>query len=85
MDSIGSVLGKKDFAEPDEINRIKAYVRQEFKSNVGVIVREKDFVILVPGASLANMLRLRTPDLKKQCKITKRIIIRISNEANLNQ
>ena len=77
MDSLGSILGNKDFDEPPEMASIKKYVQDEFKTKVGVMVRERDIVIQVPSAALANTLRLRTPEIKRRCQIDKRLTFRI--------
>jgi hypothetical protein len=77
MDSLGSILGDKDFDEPPEMSSIKKYVQDEFKIAVSVLVREKDIVIGVPNAALANTLRLRGPDIKRRCQTDKRLTFRI--------
>jgi len=77
MDSLDSILKHKDFDEPPEIAAIKQYVQDEFKTAVGVQVRERDIIIQAPNAALANTLRLRTPDIKKRAQTTKRLIFRI--------
>ncbi len=77
MDSLGSILGHKDFDEPPEVQAIKKYVQDEFKSEVSVMVRERDIVIGVSSAALANSLRLRSPDIKRRCQLTKRLTFRI--------
>jgi len=77
VDSLGSILGNKDFDEPPEMASIKKYVQDEFKTKVGVMVRERDIVIQVPSAALANTLRLRTPEIKRRCQIDKRLTFRI--------
>lgn len=77
MDSLNSILKHKDFDEPPEISSIKKYVLEEFKTAVGVQVRERDIVVQVPSAALANTLRLRSPDIKRRCQIDKRLTFRI--------
>ena len=77
MDSIFTILGRKDFEEPKEIVDIKQYVSDEFGVSVGVQVRDKDIIILVPNAALANTLRLRGPEIKKRYKIEQRLTFRI--------
>lgn len=77
MDSLGSILGSKDFDEPPEVQAIKKYVQDEFKSEVSVMVRERDIVVGVSSAALANSLRLRSPDIKRRCQLTKRLTFRI--------
>jgi len=78
MDSIFTILDRKDFDEPKEITFIKQYVNDEFGVSVGVQVRERDIVITVPNAALANTLRLRSPEIKKRYKIEKRLTFRIN-------
>jgi hypothetical protein len=77
MDSLHSILSNKDFDEPPEMASIKKYVQDEFKIAVGVQVRERDIIILVPSAALANTLRLRGPDIKRRCQLDKRLTFRI--------
>lgn len=77
MDSLNDILGNKDFDEPPEISSIKKYVQDEFKTAVGVQVRERDIVVQVPSAALANTLRLRVPDIQRRCQIDKRLTFRI--------
>lgn len=74
---MSSILGKKDFDEPPEMASIKKYVQDEFKTAVSVLVRERDIVITVPSAALANTLRLRTPEMKRRCQLDKRLTFRI--------
>lgn len=77
MDSLNSILSSKDFDEPPEMVSIKKYVKDEFQVVVGVQIRERDIIISVPNAALANTLRLRGPDLKRRCQIDKRLTFRI--------
>lgn len=77
MDSLDNILKRKDFDEPPEMEIIKQYVQDEFKTAVGVLVRERDIVIQVPSAALANTLRLRTPDIRRRCHTDKRLTFRI--------
>ena len=77
MDSLFKILGDKNFDEPPEMASIKKYVMDEFKIDVGVQVRDKDIVIRVPSAALANTLRLRGPDIKRRCQLDKRLTFQI--------
>lgn len=77
MDSLQDILSSRDFDEPPEINSIKTYVLSEFGIPVSVQVRERDIVISVPSAALANTLRLRGPELKRRCDLNKRLTFRI--------
>jgi hypothetical protein len=77
MDSLNSILSSRDFDEPPEMTAIKKYVQDEFKTTVSVLAREKDIIITVPNAALANTLRLRSPEIKRRCQLDKRLIFRI--------
>jgi hypothetical protein len=77
MDSLHSILSGKDFDEPPEMASIKKYVHDEFQTAVTVLVRDRDIVIGVPSAALANTLRLRGPEIKRRCQIDKRLTFRI--------
>lgn len=77
MDSLHSILSNKDFDEPPEMSSIKKYVQEEFQTAVSVLVRDRDIVVGVPSAALANTLRLRSPEIKRRCQITKRLTFRI--------
>ena len=77
MDSLFKILSQKDFEEPPEILAIKKYVRDNFQTDVSVMVRERDIVVGVPNAALANTLRLRSPEIKRRCQLDKRLTFRI--------
>ena len=78
MDSLFSILGQKNFDEPPEAASIKKFVRDEYKIDVTVLVRERDISVRVPSAALANTLRLRAPEMKRRCQIDKKINFRIT-------
>ena len=78
MNSLLELLNKRDLpAEPAEIKLIKDYVRAEFQTEVEVMVRDKDIVIIVDSAALANTLRLRGPKIKRICQTDKKLNFRI--------
>jgi hypothetical protein len=77
MDSLLNILKNKDFDEPSESVAIKKYVQDEFQVTVGVQVRDKDIIIMVPSAALASTLRLRGPDIKRRCQLDKKLTFRI--------
>ena len=79
MDSLLQLLSNRELpAEPTEIKLIKSYVKNEFGSEVEVMVRDKDIVISVSSSSLANTLRLRGPQIKKLCGTDKKLTFRIN-------
>lgn len=77
MDSLLDILGRKDFDEPIEIKRIKAYVQANFQEAVEVMVRERDIIITGNSSALINTLRLRTTDLQELSETDKRLVFRI--------
>jgi hypothetical protein len=77
VDSLNSLLGNKNFDEPPEMAAIKKYVQDEFGVAVGVLIRERDIVVLVPSSALAGTLRLRSPEIARRCQLTKRLTFRI--------
>jgi hypothetical protein len=77
MDSLFSILGNKNFDEPPESASIKKFVNDEYQTDVTVLVRDKDVVVTCKSAALANTLRLRSPELKRRCQLTKRLVFRI--------
>ena len=77
MDSLNSILINRNFDEPPESAAIKRYISDNFRTDVSIMVRDRDIVISVPNASLASTLRLQTPRIKKACETDKRLIIRI--------
>jgi hypothetical protein len=77
MDSLFSILGNKNFDEPPESASIKKFVNDEYQTDVTVLVRDKDVVVTCKSAALANTLRLGSPELKRRCQLTKRLVFRI--------
>lgn len=57
MSSIGDVLKNRGLQEPPEIAIVKKFIRDKYKSECTVIVREKNISVGVPNAALANTLR----------------------------
>ena len=77
MESIGDILGKYNPAVPDEVAAVKQYIFQEFGVRSSVGIQGNSLVITVPGASLANALKLRQVAIQKAAGTTKRLIFRI--------
>lgn len=75
--SLADLLANKDFDEPDEMKAIKRFVQSNYQADVEVQVREREIVVTTPSAALANMLRLRLPELRKVAATDKRIVLRI--------
>jgi hypothetical protein len=79
MDSLYNLLAGKNFEEPREIAAIKDFVRQNYKAEAQVQLRERDILVIVPSAGLASRLRFDMPKLKKAAETEKRIVLRIGS------
>ncbi len=78
MDSLFNILSNRMPDEPPEIRLIKGYVREHFRENVHVAVRERDIVVTVRSSALAGTLRTRGSDiLRKAGSPDKRLVFRI--------
>lgn len=64
--------------EPPESRAIKAYMQKMYKAQVVVIVTEHMVTIVVDNAALAGTLRLEMQQLVQDCKVTKKVLIRIA-------
>jgi hypothetical protein len=77
MDSINTILGDKDFKEPEEFEKLKDYIESIYGSRPEIRLNPKGLVIVVASSGLANSLRLNLPELKRQLNIDQNINIRI--------
>lgn len=77
MDSINQILGDKQFNEPEEFERLKKFIDDEYSSEATLAINGKYIVISVPSSSLASSLRLRLPEIKSDLKIDRPIRLRI--------
>jgi len=77
MESIGDVLKRYSPKEPDDVMAVKRYILETFNTTVSVGVQGEALVVTVPGASLANTLRLRSMAIQEAAGTTKRLIFRI--------
>lgn len=91
MDSLFNLLANRMPDQPPEIVAIKKFVRDNFRENAGVQVRERDIVVTVRSSALAGMMRTRAyqlgkvlEDLRKESKTdpqapAKRLIFRVGS------
>lgn len=77
MSSIGDILARKKYSEPDEIKIIKKFVREKFDSDVGITVQDKQIIIACPSAAFASALRMHTHELSELTGTSKRLVFRI--------
>jgi hypothetical protein len=76
-DSLADILGNRSYNEPPEVAAIKKFVREKYKSDVAITIRDQQIIIVVQGAALAGTLRMHLHELKKLCQTEKRLVLRI--------
>ncbi len=79
MDSIGDMLKNRQLpSEPEGSQLLKAYVLKHYDTPVQVVLSDYHLTLVVPNAALAGTLRMELPRMMAECKITKKLHIRIS-------
>lgn len=76
--SLSDILGSKDFKQPDEITKIKNFVKTKFGEEPRVSITPNSIIVIVKGAALAGALRPEIHKLQKQLSTDKKLLIRIS-------
>lgn len=76
--SLSDILGNREFKQPDEITRIKNFVKNKFGEDPRVSVTNDSIIIIVKGAAMAGALRPELHILQKQIKTNKKLLIRIN-------
>ncbi len=76
MDSVGDILGKKNFTPPDEMQAVRDYVKRRYKSPCWLTLQKDALVITVRGSALAATIQLEQNQLIETCKLTRRLVIR---------
>ena len=79
MSSIADILATRKHDEPAEVQIIKEFVRESFKSTANVTVQPTQIIIAVRSAALAGTLRMHSHTLAELCGTDKRLIIRIGS------
>lgn len=78
MDSIGDMLQRRGLpTEPEESRLLKAYVQKNYNVTPQVVLSAFHLTLVVPNAALAGTLRLELPRIMQECRITKKLHIRI--------
>ena len=72
------VLLNRNYAEPPEIQQIKAFVEAQVGITPSVAITTESYIIGVRSAGAAGALRGKIFQLQKQLESKKRIVIRIS-------
>lgn len=75
--SLFDILSNKDWDVPPEVQSIKRYIKEHFKTEVRVGIQDTAILITAPNAALAGTLRLHSRVIQKAAATDKRLIIRI--------
>ncbi len=77
MDSLQSILLNKKPQEPPQIMALKTYVKTNHGVDIQVFAHKKHYIIQVPGASIAQKLRMENHEIIESCKLDKKLVIHI--------
>lgn len=76
-DSLGDIMGSRNYSEPPEIQKIKDFVYQEVQLIPSVSVTKTSFIVSVPSAAAAGNLRFKLFQLQRQLGNERKIILKI--------
>lgn len=77
MDSLTDLLKTKKPQEPPQVSALKKYVHDNHRVEITVRVSPKHYLITVPGAGIAQKLRIETAKIVEECELDKRLVIHI--------
>ncbi len=77
MDSISNLLLTRKPQEPEEFQKIKAYILKHHSVVVKVASIRNSLIITVPSAPLSTIIRMEIPKIQKECDYDQKIMIRI--------
>lgn len=76
MDSLKDLLNNKDLDEPSEITALRNYCQETFNFTPKINIRGDKIWLMAPNGILATEVRMRFPEIKQRCGLTKKLIIR---------
>jgi hypothetical protein len=76
VDSLQDILGKKNFAPPDEMGAIRIYVKQHYNSACRVKLQRDALILSVPSSALAATIYLERESLIEACGLKKKLVVR---------
>jgi hypothetical protein len=77
MDNLADLLGSIKSDEPPQVAALKKYIRETHHKEIQVRVSKTHYLITVPGAALAQTLRIETAEIMQVCKLDRRLVIHI--------
>lgn len=78
MDSLGDMLAKRNTpVEPEESRLLRQFVQTKYNVTPHISVSDYYITMAVPNAALAATLRFDEAQIKTDCKLTKKLRIRI--------
>ena len=76
---IAAILRQKNIPqEPEEVRLLRAFVQQKYDVTPQISVSDYYITMAVPSSALAATLRFDEAQMKVDCKLTKKLRIRIS-------
>ena len=79
MESLADMLRNRGAPqEPEDSRLLKAYVQKRYSVTPQVVISEFHLTLVVPNAALAGTLRMELPHMIRDCKVTKKLHIRIA-------
>ena len=76
MDSLQDIMGKKNFAPPDEMAAVKDYVLRHYNRPCIVRLERGALILSVRGSGLAATIQLERNKLIEACNLKQKLVIR---------
>lgn len=77
MDSLQDILAAHRFEAPDEIKKLKDYLKAKYNASGRIKTDENSVIVSVPSSALAATLQLERNTIATVCGIKKRLVIRV--------
>jgi len=78
MESLQDILGKKQFAAPDEMAVVKDYILRRYNKPCSIRLERGTMILTVRGSALAATIQLERNKLIETCGLKQKLIIRAS-------
>jgi len=78
MESLGDMLAKRPAPqEPEEVRLLREYVQKKYNVTPKITSAEHYITMAVPNSALASTLHFEESTMIKECKVAKKLRIRI--------